>query len=109
MTFFELLYLFRICVICEICGFSYDYEDNNSVALVGSLLPNGCVTAGTADRFQYSFAPAEAKLSGRSRQIREIAALNRIHGYLDDVTPAALLTKPGEVLTDLTRMMKIPL
>ena len=36
----------------------------------------------------------------------EIAAvLNRIHGYLDEVTPAAFVnSKTGEVLSDLTRI-----
>ena len=36
----------------------------------------------------------------------EIAAvLNRVHGYLDEVTPAAFVnSKTGEVLTDLTRI-----
>src|SRR4029079_19641876 len=50
----------------------HDYEDNNSVSLIDSVLPDGCLAAGTEDGFQYSSAPTEAELSGTvwHRQVR---------------------------------------
>jgi len=74
-----LLPAFCFCNLRNLCNLwiiqlttQHDYEDNNSVSLIDSALPDGCLAAGAADGFEHTSAPAQAELSGAlwHRQVR---------------------------------------